>query len=277
VIQRERSVDYPDGDGKPIAETGFHVLQLLHALVTLEFRFREVANVYVSGNLLFYYQEGNPRRRVAPDVFVVWGVSKELRRNYKLWEEKQAPQVVIEITSRETQKEDLGKKFALYERIGVAEYYLFDLDGDYLDPPLRGYQLVDQKYEQRPVETLFPPLYGTMTMPMSDYKEGMWSLDSSAICWRLISERLKLQLWVLPTGEPDWPFVLRFYDPAERRWLVDSTQAWAEPDQVENPIYDDEELLHKVLREAQARRAAETEVARLKAEIEKLRGKNKAN
>jgi len=256
-----------------MAETGLHVLQLMHTLVTLEFRFREAANVYVSGNLLFYYQEGNPHRRVAPDVFVVWGVSKEMRRNYKLWEEKQAPQVVIEITSKETQKEDMGKKRALYERIGVAEYYLFDLDGDYLDPPLCGYQLVDHKYVQRPVKKLFPPLYGTMTMPMSAKEEGMWSLDSSAICWRLISERLKLQLWALPTGKPDWRFVLRFYDPAERRWLVDSTQAWVESEHFENPIYENEELLRVV----QARQTAEAEIVQLKTEIEKLRGKSASN
>lgn len=269
VVRRPRIVEYPDGDGKPIAETGFHVSQLLHALIVLDFWFRNAENVYVSGNLLFYYEEGNPRRQVAPDVFVVWGVSKEMRRNYKLWEEKQAPQVVIEITSKETQKEDMGKKRALYERIGVAEYYLFDLDGDYLDPPLCGYQLVDQKYTQRPVETFFPPLYGRMAMPMSGAKEGMWSLSSSTICWRLISGRLKLQLWALPTGEPDWPFVLRFYDAAERRWLFDPTQARAEFDQFENPIYENDELL----REVRARQAAEAEVTRLKAELEKLRGK----
>jgi Uma2 family endonuclease len=114
---RQQTVDYPDGDGKPIAETGFHVLQLLHALVVLEFWFRNAESVYVSGNLLFYYEEGNPRRRVAPDVFVVWGVSKEMRRNYKLWEEKQAPQVVIEITSKETQKEDIYENEELMREV----------------------------------------------------------------------------------------------------------------------------------------------------------------
>lgn len=30
-------------------------------------------NLYVAGNLLIYYEEGQPQTSVAPDVFVVFG------------------------------------------------------------------------------------------------------------------------------------------------------------------------------------------------------------
>jgi Uma2 family endonuclease len=286
--RRQRIVDYPDGDGKPIAETGFHVDQLLHTLVTLEYWFRETENVYVSGNLLFYYKEGDPRSRIAPDIFVVWGVSKQMRRNYKLWKEQQAPQVVFEITSSETQKEDLGKKYGLYARLGVAEYYLFDPCGDYLDPPLRGYQLAGEDYFHRPVETLFPPRYGTIALPMSCEKQNTYSLDSSTNCWRLKSERLKLELWALPTGNPEWRFVLHSYDPATGRWLLDPGQTVFECEMLQDKTLENEARAERATKareaaelraaaETQARLAAEAELAKLQAELEKLRGKDKAN
>ena len=40
---------------------------------------------YVSGNLLFYPEQGNNRFSFAPDVFVVLGVSNHDRRTYKMW------------------------------------------------------------------------------------------------------------------------------------------------------------------------------------------------
>ena len=48
------------------------------------------------------------------------------RRIYKLWEEGRAPQVIFEVTSRSTRREDLRSKHDLYERLGVSEYFLFD-------------------------------------------------------------------------------------------------------------------------------------------------------
>ncbi len=43
---------------------------------TPERHFRDVPDIYVSGNLMFYYEEGNPAAVVSPDVFVVKGCAK---------------------------------------------------------------------------------------------------------------------------------------------------------------------------------------------------------
>src|SRR5262245_1160263 len=91
---------YPESDGKPMAETDVHRQLLSDLVFTLENFFRAQPDVYVSGNLLIYYVEGNPKKRVASDIFVARGVKKGQRRIYKLWEEGVAPQVVIELTSR---------------------------------------------------------------------------------------------------------------------------------------------------------------------------------
>lgn len=53
----------------------------------LQWYFRDRDDVYVSGNLFVYYEEGNPKKCVAPDVFVVFGVPKRRRRVYLVWEE----------------------------------------------------------------------------------------------------------------------------------------------------------------------------------------------
>ena len=93
---------------------------------------------YVSGNLLIYYQEGNPRASVAPDVFVVLGANSADRCTYLLWEEPKAPDFVLEITSCSTRHEDQVIKRDLYRSLGVREYFLFDPTNDYLKPPLQG-------------------------------------------------------------------------------------------------------------------------------------------
>jgi Uma2 family endonuclease len=122
----EAEIDYPESDGKPMAETDKH-RDLMTALIgSLSNHFAGEADVYVSGNLLLYYVEGDRDKCVAPDVFVVRGVGKHERRTYKLWEERHAPNVVIEISSRGTKKEDLNWKKQLYAWLGVREYFIFD-------------------------------------------------------------------------------------------------------------------------------------------------------
>jgi len=133
-------VEYPESDGEPMAETDLHRDLMVDLIAAARYRFRDVPDVYVSGNLFVYYVKGNVHRVVAPDFFAVRGVPKGKRRIYKVWEEGRAPQVVIELTSRKTHREDCGKKRAIYEKIGVEEYFLFDPYRDWLDPPLRGYR-----------------------------------------------------------------------------------------------------------------------------------------
>jgi Uma2 family endonuclease len=149
-----KPVHYPSSDGKPMAETDLHRDEMVRLITTLQNAFADRSDVYVSGNLLLYYVEGDPRRSVAPDVFVVFGIAKHRREIYKLWEEKAGPAVVIEVTSRTTRREDLEKKRDLYARLGVREYYLYDprfARLQYLDPPLQGLRLEGEVY--RPMAT----------------------------------------------------------------------------------------------------------------------------
>jgi Uma2 family endonuclease len=153
AIPLQRDVHYPESDGEPIAETEIHLDVTIDLIQGLRRRYRDVQNVYVVGDMFLYYVQGDPRSVVSPDVFLVRGVPKTPRRRiYKLWEEGEAPSLVIEVTSDSTRDEDVGKKKAIYERLGVEEYFLFDPLGDYLKPNLQGYRLVGGRYQRIPAE-----------------------------------------------------------------------------------------------------------------------------
>ena len=137
------AIDYPSSDGKPMAESDSQRKPLTYAVECLGHYFRNAPEVYVSGNLLIYYEEGT-RARVAPDVFVVFGARnrKEERASYRLWEEAKAPDFVLEITSPATWRDDQDRKRELYRRLGVGEYWQYDPTRNYLRPPLQGLELV---------------------------------------------------------------------------------------------------------------------------------------
>ncbi|HEX4609570.1 MAG TPA: hypothetical protein VH092_15330, partial [Urbifossiella sp.] len=61
-------------------------------------------DVYVSGNLLVFYEEGNPGRHLAPDGLVARGISPGERDSYKVWGEGKFPDIVFEVTSKSTRK-----------------------------------------------------------------------------------------------------------------------------------------------------------------------------
>lgn len=141
-----QEVVYPTSDGRPMAETDVHRQQMTDLIQTLQQHYQGREDVYVSGNLLMFYQEGDNRKHRSPDVMVVFGAQKKLRDNYKIWEEGKAPDLVFEITSRSTRAEDLGEKKGLYAFLGVQEYVIFDPLEEYLEPRLRLYRLAGEDY-----------------------------------------------------------------------------------------------------------------------------------
>ncbi|MBI2190915.1 MAG: Uma2 family endonuclease [Planctomycetes bacterium] len=247
-------IHYPESDGKPMAETELHANILMGLLHALREHFRDEADVYISGNMFLYYEEGNVQAVCAPDVFLVRGVSKEIRRVYQTWKEGRGPDFVIELTSRSTKLEDLGSKKALYAELGVKEYFLFDPYQEYLRPPLRGYRLQGAEY-----------------VPAEPSSDG-----------RLRSEVTGLELGVLD----GW---LRLYDPATgERLLTPEEEAAAHREEARARCAEAEARLRAeeergreaearlkaeqaVLKAEQARQAAVAESARLALELERLR------
>jgi Uma2 family endonuclease len=118
-----------------MAETGIHVLVIIHTLAVLRQFFRGRTDVYVTGDMFLYYEEGKPKSRKAPDVMVVKGVpSAPERRSFKVWVEHAVPCFILEVTSKETADEDQEGKRQLYQRLGVRDYFLFDPPGRLQSP-----------------------------------------------------------------------------------------------------------------------------------------------
>jgi Uma2 family endonuclease len=230
---RPRRVYYPTSDGKPMAETGIHVENIVQTLTALSNRYRDRVDVYVGANNFFYWEEGNPKARVSPDTYLVFGAARGPRDAYKVWEEGgRIPHVVFEFTSKSTRGEDIRKKFQLYERLGVREYFLFDPTGDYLNPRLQGYRLTNKAY--RPI------------VPEED---------------RLYSEQLGLEL--ATEGQ-----FLRLYDPVQQEWLPTSMEL---VQRAEELVQRAEAEKRRAEVEKQRAEIAEAEIARLRAELEALR------
>jgi Uma2 family endonuclease len=216
-----------------LGETGFHVTVILYLCGALRYFFRKARKVYVAANMLFYYEEGDPTAVKAPDVFVVKGVAKHDRRTYKLWKEKVAPCTIFEITSRKTSVEDKGNKRALYEMLGVREYFLFDPLGEYLKPRLQGLRLVKGLYQ-----------------PMTLAADGT-----------LRSEELGCIL--RPDGS-----LLRVVDPESGQPVPTMEEAAEAAAEARREARIAKRQAQAAAQQAQA---AEAEVARLRAELEKLR------
>jgi Uma2 family endonuclease len=240
AIPLQQEIEYPTADGQPMAETTLHRKIMTDMIEGLEHHFEHMPDVWVGGNLFLYYERGNPRAVVAPDVLLVHGVSKWDRRIYKLWEEGgRVPSLVMEITSSSTHDEDVDKKED-YRRLGVAEYFLFDPYGDYLEPNLQGYRLESGWY-----------------VPISPEPDGSLRSQTTGLLLRTEGNRLRLIDPV--TGQP-LPWVREkaaAREAAEKR-AMDEAAARAAAEE-------------RAAEEAAARRTAEERLRLLEEELARLR------
>jgi Uma2 family endonuclease len=218
-----------------MAETDVHRKQMIGVLDCLEERYRSDPDVYVTGNIFLYFiNEEGEREPISPDVFVVRGVEKRDRRTYNLEVEQKGPDVVIELTSRSTKVEDLGNKKVIYANLGVREYFLFDPLGETLPTPLRGYRLEGGEY-----------------LPMAGAR-----LRSEVLGVELVVEKGQLRLYDVETGER----LLTHEESEAARRAAEARAATAEAKAAEEA--EARRVAEaKASEEAEARRAAEAKAS----------------
>lgn len=136
----------PSSDGRVMGESDYHIAAIIWLREALEDYFAQRADIYVASNMLLYFELAGARHRRDPDVLVVKGVSGHQRRSFRTWEEKTVPCVVFEISSENTWEVDVYDKPNDYRRLGIAEYFLFDPEHRYINPPLQGFRLVGGDY-----------------------------------------------------------------------------------------------------------------------------------
>jgi Uma2 family endonuclease len=126
---------YPESDGKPMAESTEQYRWIVMIKENLEILFADQPEVFIAADLLWYPVPVSvpPAPSEAPDVMVVFGRPKGMRRSYRQWVEDNKPaQVVFEILSASNKtrlgEEAMDVKFGFYETYGVEEYYIYDPD-----------------------------------------------------------------------------------------------------------------------------------------------------
>ena len=226
-IQAAPTMVYPESDGETMAETDKHRDLMVDFIQILRNYYQNEKDVYVSGNLLMYYEKGNPRKSISPDVFVVFGVEKKQRNTYLIWAEAQTPDFVLEVASPSTFSKDIGEKKELYASVlAVKEYYIYDPMGQIV-PSFVGYRLIDGVYQE---------------------------ID-------FVNDRLPSETLGLALGEHDGN--LRLYNPTTSQWLQTPQEraksAEARAQQEANARKNAEAELEKALAEIKRLRAIQNE------------------
>jgi Uma2 family endonuclease len=127
-----RNLKLLEEDGIPM-ETPWHrfAMNLLIDAVIWLFRGRD--DFYVGGNMFLYFnlQQARDRDYRGPDFFFVKDVPLLPPRPYwAVWNEGgRYPDVILELTSPSTEREDRMTKWTLYERtFRTSEYFIYDFD-----------------------------------------------------------------------------------------------------------------------------------------------------
>ena len=175
-----------------MAETPKHQQVMTDCMDVLRSHFRRFVDVYIGGNMMLYYEEGNPRKSISPDVFMVRGLSKKELRTYKTWEQPPTLDFVLEVASPSTYTRDFNKKMEIYAKIlRVKEYCIYDPYHE-IDPYFVAFRLVGEAYEEIP----------------------------------FVNARIPFEVLGLELGEHEG--VLRLYDPVKSAWLFTSQERVAQ-------------------------------------------------
>ena len=226
---------YPESDGEPMAETPKHQQVMIDCMDIMRSHFRGLADVYIGGNMMLYYEKGNPRKSISPDVFMVRGVSKQEFRTYKTWEQQPTLDFVLEVASPSTYTRDFNEKMEIYAKIlKVKAYCIYDPYHE-IDPYFVGFRLVGEVYEEIP----------------------------------FVNDRLPFVVLGLEFGERDG--ALRLYDPVKSAWLLTSQERVAQETLARQEAESRVEQETRVRQAAESRaQHAEAELEKLRAALERL-------
>ena len=213
-------IELPDEDFEPMPEGDIQRRNLSYATEALKLWFEKQENVYVSGNLFIRYEQDLAEKRVAPDIFVVFGMSNKDRVSYTIGEDGgKAPDFVLEVISKGTRTKDRKQNPLIYKYLGVKEYFQYDPSSKFSkSSSLNGVRLEDGEY---------------VAIACSVLEDGTLSLHS---------EVLGLDLHLYPNLN------FRFFDPICNQML----RSYAEAEHDRSIAELDRAYEHQARREAEA-------------------------
>ena len=227
--------------------------------------FGERADVFLSSNTILCYDPDDLNVRVAPDVYLAFGVETQAirqRRLYLPWEAGKPPDLAVEVASASTARQDVTAKRRIYARIGVREYWRFDpTGGKYHGQPLAGERLFEGAY--RPIE---------LTREPDGVLKGYSAVLGLYLCWARELPRLydRATGAYLESGREVWAARLAAEaerDAAEAQVAVEQAARLAERTARRAAETRAAESETRAADERARRRAAESELERLRAQL----------
>jgi Uma2 family endonuclease len=110
-----------------------------------------LSDATVGSEQFVYYDAGDPRRNLAPDVFVKLGARVDSFDTWKVWQ-RGAPDLAVEIVSAHDHRDATwDEKMERYQASGIAEVVRFDPDDD--EQTVRIWDRVDDELLERAPES----------------------------------------------------------------------------------------------------------------------------
>jgi Putative restriction endonuclease len=104
------------------------ILELLRPLVDLWLVLCERPS-FVGSDQFVYYKRHNPKKCVAPDVYVLPGVPRDARvKVWQVWKTGIVPSLCIEVVASDDAEKDYREAPERYAELGVDELIIFDAD-----------------------------------------------------------------------------------------------------------------------------------------------------
>ena len=138
--------DLPEDDNVPM-ESSWHRDAMNFLIELIRSHMEGRTDFYAGGNMFIHFSATQVRNNDfrGPDVFFVKGVDgTRLRKFWAVWlEEGRYPDVIVELLSPCTAKQDRTTKKAVYEKIfQTRNYFIYDPD----ERRLEGWQLINGQY-----------------------------------------------------------------------------------------------------------------------------------
>ena len=150
-------VHYPESDGRFLPENPLQAQAIISLRNDLGLHLKDTPNAVLEGNHFIYYLPGDKSGCVAPDVYVILDHVWKCRSPYRIWVEGKVPDFALEVISPKTKIRNQIDKKALYCKLGVQEYFVFQPNEASPGERLVGYRLWGGEYvELRPDPRLGP-------------------------------------------------------------------------------------------------------------------------
>lgn len=154
---------YPLETDEPMTSSRTHYYAMVYAESALAHALRG-RECLVAADYAFYYQQLEPGEPgPGPSV---------------------TPDLVMEMSSVSTYRQDQFRKHGLYAELGIREYWMYDPHGGYLEPRLQGFRLEGREYRE---------LHGELRADL-----GAEVFPSSVLetFWGRLLETEELRLWI---------------------------------------------------------------------------------